>query len=127
MLYEDPYYDEVIQYYAYTSNGECPTEVANFRPPKNNRDGQKLHDPAYCPGYKVVVITRNLGTTILITPVHFTSFLNRLHSGRGWVPGIVPGSQHPVVLRHHGDFCGQDHQKFMHGYKGIIRKKKRKE
>ena len=42
MLYEDPYYDEVVQYYAYTSNGECLTEAANFRPPKNSRDGQKV-------------------------------------------------------------------------------------
>ena len=30
MVYEDPYYDEVIQYYAYTSNGECPTENAQI-------------------------------------------------------------------------------------------------
>ena len=27
MLYEDPYYDEVIQYYAYTSNGESQKKM----------------------------------------------------------------------------------------------------
>ena len=42
MLYEDPYYDEVIQYYAYTSNGECLTKLANFRPCDGKKGGPQV-------------------------------------------------------------------------------------
>ena len=74
MLYEDPYYDEVVQYYAYTSNGECLTEVANFRPPKITelvkKTGPRLCDPASWLALVGAAISHNLVTTILIIPAH---------------------------------------------------------